>query len=181
MNVDSAATALGLLPFLAAGQTHVSEGPYKSQIEKGVKFLLKIQKADGALADIEQPMYSHGLATIALCEAYGLTHDSAVGSAAQSAIHFIERAQNKKTGGWRYSPETTATRRSSAGRSWLSRAQMAGLAVDTQAFEGARRWLASVKKSTRGGLYAYETFQEPTPSMTRRGAALRAVSRRTGR
>ena len=30
-------------------------------------------------------MYSHGLATIALCEAYGLTGDRQVGQAAQGA------------------------------------------------------------------------------------------------
>ena len=49
-------------------------------------------------------MYSHGLATIALCEAYGLTGDKQVGVAAQKAVNFIVKAQNAADGGWRYYP-----------------------------------------------------------------------------
>ena len=33
---DAGATAMGLLPFLAAGQTHKSKGPYKEHITKGI-------------------------------------------------------------------------------------------------------------------------------------------------
>lgn len=168
MAADSAATALGLLPFLAAGQTHNSEGPYKNNIAAAVKWLMKNQRSDGLLATAsEQPMYSHGLATIALCEAYGLSHDSSVGSAAQSAIKFIERAQNKTTGGWRYQPgdegDTSVV-------GWqvmaLKSAQMAGLAVDSNVLEGARRFLGTVKKSQRGGLFSYQNFSEPTAPMS---------------
>jgi hypothetical protein len=168
VTADAAATAMGVLPFLAAGQTQASEGPYKAHIDKAIRFLVNAQKPDGLLAAAgEQPMYSHGLATIALCEDFGLTKDPKVGIAAQSAIKFIERAQNKNTGGWRYQPgddgDTSVV-------GWqvmaLKSAQMAGLAVDSSAFEGARRWLGSVKKSTRGGLFSYEPFQEPKPTMT---------------
>ena len=49
-------------------------------------------------------MYSHGLATLALSEAYGLTGDKQVGQAAQKGIDFIIAAQNKTDGGWRYNP-----------------------------------------------------------------------------
>ncbi len=49
-------------------------------------------------------MYSHGLATIALCEDYGMSSDKTVGEHAQKAINFIQAAQNTKTGGWRYHP-----------------------------------------------------------------------------
>ena len=73
---DAGATALGLLPFLAAGQTHKSKGPYKELILKSVKWLIKHQQPDGNLAKgSTQMMYGHGLATIALSEAYGLTGD----------------------------------------------------------------------------------------------------------
>jgi hypothetical protein len=168
ITADTAATALGVLPFLAAGQTQSSEGPYRAHIGNAIKFLIKNQRSDGLLASAsEQPMYSQGLATIALCEDYGLTKDSAVGSAAQAAIKYIERAQNKTTGGWRYQPgdegDTSVV-------GWqvmaLKSAQMAGLAVDSNSFEGARRFLGTVKKSARGGLFAYEVFQEPTPTMS---------------
>ena len=67
-------------------------------------------------------MYTHGLATICLCEAYGLSGDTTVGGPAQQAINFICKAQNASTGGWRYEPGDRAIPRSSAGRSWASRA-----------------------------------------------------------
>ena len=103
---DAGATALGLLPFLATGQTHKSRGPYKEHILKGVKWLIEHQQVDGNLARGSMPlMYGHGLATIALSEAYGLTGDKAVGAAAQKAVDFIVSAQNAKDGGWRYNPK----------------------------------------------------------------------------
>ena len=48
-------------------------------------------------------MYSHGLATIALCEAYGLTKDPQLKRPAQAAINYIIDAQHVG-GGWRYAP-----------------------------------------------------------------------------
>ena len=45
----AAATALGLLPFLAAGQTHKSKGPYREHIAAGIRFLISHQKSDGDL------------------------------------------------------------------------------------------------------------------------------------
>ena len=81
---DAAATAMALLPFLAAGQTHKSKGPYQQTIAKGLAWLIKQQRPDGDLSGgCEQPMYAHGLATIALCEAYGMTRDEHVGAAAR--------------------------------------------------------------------------------------------------
>ena len=102
---DAGATAMGLLPFLAAGQTHKSKGPYKDTVYKGIAWLIRNQQPDGNLAKgAQQMMYSHGLATIALCEAYGLTGDKEVGHAAQGAVNFILNAQNAADGGWRYNP-----------------------------------------------------------------------------
>ena len=50
VNADAGATAMGLLPFLAAGQTHKSQGPYKDKILRGVMWLIRNQQADGNLA-----------------------------------------------------------------------------------------------------------------------------------
>ncbi len=81
---DEAATAMALLPFLAAGQTQKSKGPYQQTISKGLTWLIKEQTPEGSLAGgSEQPMYAHGLATLVLCEAYGMTHDEHIGTAAQ--------------------------------------------------------------------------------------------------
>ena len=48
-SVRAAATALALLPFLAAGQTHESKGRYKQNIYAGIAYLIKNQKPDGDL------------------------------------------------------------------------------------------------------------------------------------
>jgi Prenyltransferase and squalene oxidase repeat len=170
----SGATALGLLPFLAAGQTHVSTGPYQKVVNSGIYWLLKNQKKDGDLsAGAEQQMYSHGLAAIALCEDYGMSHDKSVGAAAQLAINFIQSAQNSKTGGWRYHPgeegDTSVV-------GWqlmaLKSAQMAGLNVNPGVLDGTKRWLKIVAKGAAkgtkggGGMFSYRPDDPETPSMS---------------
>ena len=50
VSADAGATAMGLLPFLAAGQTHKSKGPYKEQFYKGIDWLIRHQQPDGNLA-----------------------------------------------------------------------------------------------------------------------------------
>jgi hypothetical protein len=66
------ATAMGLLPFMGAGYTHL-EGKYRKQVAVGLCFLMRNQKPEGSLFDPSGRMYSHGLATLALCEALAMT------------------------------------------------------------------------------------------------------------
>src|SRR5262249_11384961 len=103
---DVAGTAFGLLPFLATGVTHRppgagGEGRYTKQVELGLKWLMSKQNKDGDFTGAG--MYGHGLATIALCEAYGLTSDPLLKNPAQRAIDYIVKAQHF-AGGWRYQP-----------------------------------------------------------------------------
>ncbi|HEV3021827.1 MAG TPA: prenyltransferase/squalene oxidase repeat-containing protein, partial [Pirellulales bacterium] len=101
-----AATSLALLPFLGTGQTHL-EGQYKRNIEQGLKYLVRSMQMQGELGSLYEvggQMYGHGLASIALCEAYGMTHDQTLKEAAQAAINFIVAAQDTHGGGWRYRP-----------------------------------------------------------------------------
>ncbi|OWK36018.1 hypothetical protein [Fimbriiglobus ruber] len=67
-----AATGMGLLPFLAAGQTHKvsKDNKYNKNVEGGLKFLINNQKPDGSFNQ-STGMYSHAIATVALCEALG--------------------------------------------------------------------------------------------------------------
>lgn len=138
-------TAMGLLPFLAAGQTHLSKGPNQRTVLNGLQWLLKIQKQNGDLSANGPQMYCHGLASIALCEAVGLTRDSRVRAAAQNAIAFIESGQNTQ-GAWRYSHGCADSDTSVFG--WqmmaLRTGMMAGLTVNRQKFEAGRTWLALV-------------------------------------
>jgi hypothetical protein len=172
---DAAATAMALLPFLAAGQTHKSHGLYQQTIAKGITWLVKQQRPDGDLSGgCDQPMYAHGLATIAICEAYGMTRDDAVGRAARKAVAYIELAQNQATGGWRYQPGDTGD---TSVFGWqimaLKSAQLAGLPVNSMAFDNGRRWLHSVAKGRHLGLYCYQPYQQVTPTMTAVGMLCR--------
>lgn len=168
VSADAAATGMALLPYLAAGQTHLSKGPYQQTINRGLIWMVKHQKADGNLASgTPQPMYSHALATIALCEAYALSKDETLRNPAQKAVRYIEMAQNRSTGGWRYIPGDTGD---TSVVGWqvmaLESAQMAHLAVDTAALENVRRWLKSVSRGSYGGLYSYLPHRDATPTTT---------------
>ena len=87
---------MALLPFLGAGQTHL-QGSYKKNVQAGLYYLvsrMKIGPDGGDLSYDQGVMYGHGLASIALCEAYGMTKDTGLAEPAQQAINFIVYAQD---------------------------------------------------------------------------------------
>jgi hypothetical protein len=167
-NADAAATAMALLPFLAAGQTHHTKGPYKRTIELGLSWLIGHQGQNGNLL-VGSNMYAHGLASITLCEAYALSKDSRLGLAAQAAIRFIEDSPNRDTGGWHYSPKPETIGDTSI-VGWqvmaLKSAQMAGLDVNPSALAGANKWLNNVARGKNKGLFCYNPVTPPTDTMT---------------
>lgn len=170
----SAATAMGVLPFLGAGITHNGKSKFQPVVSRAIYWLVNHERPDGDLSTgAAQQMYSHALATIALCEDHGMTHDKTIGAAAQRALNFIVAAQNTKTGGWRYHPgeegDTSVT-------GWqlmaLKSGQIAGLNVNPAAFDGAKRWFAAVSKSAPGessagsGQFSYQPEGGATPTMS---------------
>jgi hypothetical protein len=75
----NAATAMALMTFLGAGQSHV-EGRYKETVAKGLKFLLATLKQQGRVGSWHEAVgnatnYSHGMACLAVCEAYAMARD----------------------------------------------------------------------------------------------------------
>jgi hypothetical protein len=165
---DMAATAMALLPFLAAGQTHNSKGPYRNTIEAGFSWMIGRMKKDGDLRD-GLNMYAHGLASITLCEGFGLSKDPRLGLAAQNAIRFIENSQIRGTGGWHYDVPPHATLGDTSVVGWqvmaLKSAQMAGLQCNEQTLAGAKRWLKNVSRGKSGGLFCYNPSSQPGPRM----------------
>ncbi len=168
----SAATAMGLLPFLGVGLSHSRIDQYQRVISGGVNWLVSHQRPDGDLSANGAPqMYLHGLAAIALCEDYGLSHDRSIGIAAQKAIDFIAAAQNGTTGGWRYVPGQDGD---TSVLGWqlmaIKSAQTAGLKVNAAVLDGAKKWLRSVSLSGREGgprgLFSYQPGVHATPPMT---------------
>jgi uncharacterized protein (TIGR03067 family) len=158
------ATSFGLLPMLAAGMNADTPGPYQNNIRRGLDWMLT--KPDSKSGRFGEAMYEHALATITLCEAYGLSKDQKLRAPAQSAVDYIQRAQHS-AGGWRYKPndpgDTSVT-------GWmllaLRSAQMAGLKVNSQTLGKANSFLKTVARGKSGGLAAYMTNGQASPSMT---------------
>lgn len=168
---DIAATALALLPLLGAGETHRgSEGRhlYTKNVERGLRFLMSRQASDGQLGNA----YAHPLATLALCEAYGMTNDPALAAPARKAICWTIVTQHK-AGGWRYLPrepgDTSVT-------GWqvqaLKSAQLAGLVVPPSTLHGINNYLNAVANAD-GSEYRYAVDQDGTPSMNAVGLLCR--------
>jgi hypothetical protein len=105
---NPAVTSLAVMAFLSAG--HVpGEGPYGETVEKGIRAVLKAQQANGLLAtEGGHEMYHHGICTLMLAEAAGMT-DGRLGDdirkALEKAVAVILKAQRTSgddKGGWRY-------------------------------------------------------------------------------
>jgi hypothetical protein len=154
---DIAATAVALLPFLGAGQTH-QQGNYRKNVQAGLYYLvsrMKVGPDGGDLSYDQGVMYGHGLASIALCEAYGMTKDAGLAEPAQQAINFIVYAQDPSGGGWRYTPHQPGD---TSVLGWqlmaLKSAHMAYLNVPPKTIKGAANFLNSVQQES-GAMYGY--------------------------
>jgi len=155
----NASTAMSLLPFLAAGQTH-SRGEFKSTVRAGLEFLVQNMKEEedgGSFYEPRGTMYSHGLATIALCEACAMTGDMNLMKPAQLALDYTEFAQDPDGGGWRYQPRQTGD---TSVFGWqfvaLQTGRIAGLEIANETLAGAERFLDMVQ-SNAGARYGYTT------------------------
>ncbi len=185
---DIAGTALALLPFLGAGHTQLpvpgAAVDYHKNIKAGLDYLIKSQSAyrDGNFGSQlgGNFMYSHALATIAMCEAYGLTSDPALKLSAQRAINFIENAQHEG-GGWRYKPRMPGDLSVTG---WMLMAlksgQMAGLNVKPEVLKKADKFLDSCAIADAGG-YSYTPGTPERISMTAVGLLCRQYQGVTAR
>ncbi len=171
IQADTAATGLSLLAFLGAGYDHYDD-QYQEVVRRGLNYLVDHQQPNGALyrshqreTDRVAQMYSHGIATIALCEAVGMTGDTALRPAAQRAIDFIVAAQHPQRGGWRYQP-----RRSSdlSVTGWqlmaLKSGELAGMHVPSAAYRNVSAFLDRCRgKGAQRGLFLYNPYASNTP------------------
>ena len=185
LHADTAATGLALLAFLGAGYTNQDE-KYRDVVRRGVDWLVKHQQADGNLSyrgSDATHFYSQGIATIALCETYGMTQDRELREPAQKAIDFIVKSQDPRRGGWRYLPrdgsDTSVT-------GWqlmaLKSAQMAGLDVPEETLRKVGHWLDLAQVPNRG-TYVYNPWnldtdleragRAPSPTMTAQAMIMR--------
>lgn len=162
-----AATALALLAFQGAGHTHQG-GQYRAVVLRGSTALLKMQDKDGNFfhrGPRHHRLYSQAMATIAVCELYGMTHDPKLQDAAQLAIDYCVRIQSPE-GGWRYEPRVDSDTSVSG---WFAMALqsglMSGLNVPSITLDNLRGYLDSAQVDD-GSRYAYQPGGGPRLSMT---------------
>ncbi|QDU88476.1 hypothetical protein Pla175_18540 [Pirellulimonas nuda] len=175
---DSAATGLALLSFLGAGYDHF-EGPRRDVVDRGIKYLLTTQQPSGlvfAEAEDANPwqvaqFYSHGIASLALCEAFGMTGDPELRGPAQRALDYTERTQVAGLGGWRYTPGLNADLSVTGWQLMALRSgELAGLKVDRNTYRGVRSFLERCREP--GGercRFCYNPLASPGDPVTAHG------------
>ncbi len=170
MRAQTGVSALALLAFLGSGHTHMKPGPYQDHVKRGLEYLASHQRKNGSLAGdstLFAAMYCHGMASFALCEAYGMTGDVRLRPYAERAIAFTLQSQNRQTGGWRYRPSDTGD---TSQLGWqvmaLKSAELAGIPVPLRAKQGVTRFLSYVSSGEAGGIATYRPGKPPSPAMT---------------
>jgi hypothetical protein len=151
---DIGVTGLALLAFLGEGNT-MREGTYRKVVRSGIKWLLQQQNENNGLLGTnasQSYIYSHAIATVALCEAYGLSDMLlSLKKPAQQAINYIAYARNPY-GVWRYEPRVTDGDTSITG--WMVQALLSAkefqLDVDDAALKTALVFFDSMSDPTTG-------------------------------
>jgi hypothetical protein len=191
---NTAATGLCLLAFQGAGYTHLQH-QHADTVSRGLKWLMDNQRSNGNLyrsenitSDQNVALYSHGIAALAMSEAYGMTQDRELRSAAQDALKYIVATQHKTRGGWRYTPQVSSDTSVSG---WmmmsLKSGELSGLKVPRSTYEGINTWLDLAQQNKdrpdryRYNPYAPDTDRQrhgryPTPTMTAVGMLMRMYS-----
>lgn len=198
----TSATGLALLSFLGAGYTH-KEGKYAEVVSRGIYYLnehMTKTSRGGDLRDTEadpegqidlallrgarrlqfrsDTMYSHGIATIALTEAYAMTGDPALRDSAEQAVKFIINAQYDD-GGWRYNPKwETPAQGDMTVTGWqlaaLKSAMLAGIEVPYEVWMRASEFIDGLQ-SEDGSRYTYLRGERGSAATTAIGLLCRMV------
>ena len=176
---NTAGAGLAMLCYYGWGIKRGANTKHSKALAKAIDWMIKQQGPDGNLRGPgggNHGTYAHGIAAIALCEAYGLTKDPKLKEPATKAIQYILNSQNKKGGGWRYQPgqpgDLSAT-------GWhymaLHSGRMAGIEIPDGVFARGREFISSVSGGTHNGIYGYTGPSSNHPAMTATGMFLRQL------
>ena len=152
----TAGASLGLMSFMLQG--HVpGEGKYGKHTAKAIDFILSVQKNGYFHHPKDRGMYEHGLALLALSEAWGQSKDKRIRPALIRAVNTTLNAQGKD-GGWRYAPhpsERSDTSCSSMQLVALASAREAGIAVPQKRIQLAVDYFVACEVRATGG-FSYQ-------------------------
>jgi hypothetical protein len=155
---DPGVTGLALLAFLGAGYTH-REGHYRTTVENAIRYLRRIQDAEGCFGGRNDPrfVYGHAICTLALAEAYAQTEDALLRPYVGCGLDFIYACQNPRPDwsgflGWGYGVRSGRSDTSVTG--WMTMALKSAaegkFPVNRPAIEGVRTFLESVTEPVTG-------------------------------
>ncbi len=175
VGAEPGVVGLAVMAFLAHGEdpTH---GPYAKNINRGIDFIIKQQqKGNGYMGS---SMYSHGFATLALAETYGMYQDARIAPALKKAVSLILSAQKRNPkGGWRYSPDATTSDTSVAGCQIVAlyAARNAGIPVPDAALEKANKYMRKCRGKDGG--YGYQSAMGDRPTLTAIGILCESLAK----
>jgi len=159
----AAYTGLGLLTFLAHGDTPASE-EFGETVEKAIRWLVDNQNKAGTFDHKDGHNYSHPIAAYAVCEAYGMTKVPILKGVAEKAIAVICNGCNPN-GGWNYNCDGSG-RNDTSYSAWcaqaLKAAKMSGIHNP-----GLKKGLACGIKGMRANAKEYGGFGYTSPGAGR--------------
>ncbi len=175
-HIEPAMTALGLLSFLAHGETPQSP-EFGETVQKAIRWMVNNQDSEGYWVrgrrrDIG---YQHPIATFAMAEAYAMTQIPTLLPVVEKAIDIQISGQNPQ-GGWRYTMRPTDDSDASV-MSWacqaLKAADMAGISHPRleEAMELAvKGWQGNFRGDSSRGFFHYTPGRTSTaPGLTGAG------------
>ena len=179
---QNALTGLAVMSLLATGHTPDDPAPFGPAIKRALNYVLSNMRDDGYLGQKDDSkMYGHGICTLMLTEAAGMTSDELLErrlvEASRRGVKLILAAQAIKKdganqGGWRYEPTSGDSDLSLTG--WqtmaLRSAKNIGVEVPNSAIEAAIRYIRTVAEP-KGG-FGYQNREDHA---TLRGIGLLAL------
>jgi hypothetical protein len=185
-------TSLAIMAFLGVGYSPLSKDTFVDPavpertlrfgetVKNGLRWLISRQDAAGCIGGRGPKfMYNHALATLALCEAYGMTAATPLKEPAQKAVEFLLAARNPGAG-WRYGVCDGDSDTSVTG--WalmaLKSAELSELPFPQSAIRESLAWLATMTQPGAEPSIGYRAGDDPptlpsgsiffaeTPSMT---------------
>jgi hypothetical protein len=165
---DTGVSGLALLAFLGNGETHL-EGKHRETVQHGLEYLLASQAANGSLAgnaEFFASMYCHGIATLALSEAYALSGDQRLLPGLKRAMAYTIEAQHHG-GGWRYQPYDAGDMSQFGWQLMaLKSAELGGISIPVGTRTRMATFLRSCSSGKSRGLASYRAGDRVSRTMT---------------
>ncbi len=164
-------TATSLMAFMLKGH-FPGRGRYGEPLDRAVDWMLEQgRQHDGYLGGRQHGMYEHGLATLALSEAWGEAPQDDIRDALKAAVDVIFRAQHP-SGGWRYEPQPKSHDISVTVMQVvaLASAREAGILVPDQVLRDALGYVRDCQHPFEGG-FTYQP-RSGNPALPRSAAGV---------